>query len=168
MLKKFSLIVVVIVFAYSQVGYYLVLRHSQCVQKEAIKQKIHSQLKDEELEIISLTDNIQQIHWKEEGEFLFNDQMYDIVKRKTVNGKIVLYCINDKKEKSLIESYNLITRHNSSSESESADVTDSIDLFVNNENTDQYSYSLTTARLTGLDDYFPKVFYGIVSPPPKA
>ncbi len=87
------------------------------MQKEAIKEKILSQLKDEELEIISLNDNHKIIYWEEEGkEFLFKGEMYDVVKRKIINNEVVLYCIHDKKEKMLVDNYNLITEHNSSSE----------------------------------------------------
>lgn len=110
-LKKFLLIILIAVLAYSQIGYYFIMHYSQHVQKRVIQEEIYQQLKDEELEIISLTDNKQHINWEEEGkEFLLNGEMYDVVKTKTINGKLILYCINDKKEKSLIDKYNFVTK----------------------------------------------------------
>lgn len=97
--------------AYSQVGYYFVIRHFQYQQKKAVKEKIISGLKEEELEVILLTD---EISWKDDGkEFLYRGEMYDIVKAKTTKGKVLLYCINDKKEKALVDHYNHLTKHNS-------------------------------------------------------
>ena len=58
------------------------------------------------MEVISLSGN-KEIYWEEKGkEFMFKGEMYDVVKTKTVNGKVMLYCINDKKEKALVDNYN--------------------------------------------------------------
>lgn len=170
-MKKFSLIILISVLAYSQVGYYFVLRHSQFVQKEVIKEKILSQLKDDELKIISLTDDHQQIFWEESGkEFLFNGEMYDVVKTKTVNGKVMLYCINDKKEKILIDNYNQVTKHNSSADKKGKNAIDnSFNLFVyqDEKNIKLFAihdlnkfYSIVPHLASGIDDN--------TSPPPKA
>ena len=157
--------------AYSQFGYYFVLRHSQSVHKEVIKEKILSQLKDEELKIISLSDDHQQIYWEENGkEFLFKGEMYDVVKTKSVNGKVMLYCIDDKKEMALVNNYNLITKHNSSSDKKGKSIVDnSFNLFVyqDEKNGEQYAtrdlnkfYSILPHLTQGVDDND--------SPPPKA
>jgi hypothetical protein len=147
-----------------------VLRHSQSVQKEAIKEKIVSQLKEEELQVISLTDN-KQIFWEENGkEFLFNGEMYDVVKTRSVNGKMMLYCIDDKKEKALVDNYNLITKQNSSSDKKGKSTVDnSFNLFVyqDEKNGEHFAicdlnkfYSIVPHLTQGVDDN--------VSPPPKA
>ena len=92
-LKKFSLIIIIIVLAYSQVGYYFVIRHFQSEQKEFIKEKRVNQLQESELQVITLSDN-KEIFWEEKGEeFLFKGEMFDVVKTKMVNGKMMLYCI---------------------------------------------------------------------------
>lgn len=42
--------------------------------------------------------------WEEKGkEFHLNDEMYDVVRTTTENGKTVYHCINDKKEKRLLD-----------------------------------------------------------------
>ena len=146
------------------------MRHFQSSQKDVIKEKILSQLKEEELQVISLTDN-KEIFWEEKGEeFLYNGEMYDVVKTKTVNGKVMLYCINDKKEKALIDKYNLVTKNNSSTDKKGKNTLDnSFNLFVyqDENNGEQYTihdlnkfYSIEPHLTLGIDDN--------TSPPPKA
>ena len=171
MLKKLSLILLIFVLAYSQVGYYFVLRHSQSLQKEVIKEKILSQLKEEELKIISASDNHQQIYWEEEGkEFLFKGEMYDVVKTKIVNGKVMLYCINDKKERELVDNYNLITKHNSSSDKKGKNTIDnSFNLFVyQDETTGKSCFTYLSNNFSFINFNLPENLIDNISPPPKA
>ena len=127
-------------------------------------------MKEEDLIIISLTDNAHQIFWEEEGrEFHYKGEMYDVIKSKTVGGKVLLYCINDKIEKILIDKYNLIANHNSSSDKKGKfSLDNTITLFVYAEETGnlfissvkkQYSFFIEDSN-TGLKQ--------ILSPPPKA
>ena len=169
MLKKFSLIIIIIVLAYSQVGYYFVMRHTQLEQKKAIKERMISQLKDEELEVISSGN--KNIYWEEEGkEFLFNDEMYDIVKTKMINGKVILYCINDKKEKTLIDNYNLITKNNSSSDKKGKAAFDNFfNLFVDvKENHSGLNFSFISKIFHSFDSRLSENAAEQISPPPKA
>ena len=146
------------------------MRHFQSSQKDVIKGKILNQLKEEELQVISLTDN-KEIYWEEKGEeFLFRGEMYDVVKTKTVNGKVMLYCINDKKEKELVDNYNLVTKQNSSSDKKGKNTVDNtFNLFI-------YQAEKNGDLVATRD---PNTFYSIVphlsegvddntSPPPKA
>lgn len=157
--------------AYSQFGYYFVLRHSQSVHKEVIKEKILSQLKDEELKIISLSDDHQQIYWEENGkEFLFKGEMYDVVKTKSVNGKVMLYCINDKKEMALVDNYNLITKHNSSSDKKGKNSFDNtFNLFVyQDENNGEYVFFNSSIGFPSGNSFLSQNLIEKTSPPPQA
>ena len=146
------------------------MRHFQHEQKEAIKEKIFQNLKDEELQSISLSDN-QNIYWEEDGkEFLLNGEMYDVVKRKIINGKVVLYCINDKKEKELVDNYNLITKHNSSSDKNGKNnIDNSFNLFVyhDEKNSDQY-FILAANKFYSFVSHLTESIDDNISPPPKA
>ena len=146
------------------------MRHFQSEQKEIIKEKILNKLDDSELQVISLSDN-KEIYWEEKGEeFLFRGEMYDVVKTKTVNGKVMLYCINDKKEKALVDNYNQVTKHNSSADKKGKYTIDhSFNLFVyQDENNGEHFairdlnkfYSIVPHLTQGIDDN--------TSPPPKA
>jgi hypothetical protein len=170
-LKKLSLIAIIAILAYSQVGYYFVMRYTQMLHKKEIKKQIRSQLSNAELEIISLTDNHQNIHWvKEEKEFIFNGEMYDVVRRETTGGKEIMYCINDKKEKALVDHYNLITKNNSSSDKkEKHTFQNSINLFIYEDEIIRcYYFTFLVNDFHSYDSRLPENLQDEISPPPKA
>ena len=145
------------------------MRHSQKVQKESIKEKIIAQLKEEDLEVVSFSN--KNIYWEEEGkEFYLNGEMYDVVKTKTINGKLMLYCINDKKEKQLIDNYNSITKNNSSSDKKGKNIVDnSINLFVySEEESTRESFRISLNKYSSFISPLAQNTAGKFSPPPKA
>ena len=102
--------------AFGQVGYYVVMHRAQLERKEYIKAQVHKNLADSALIVVDYSTNKSKIFWEDEGrEFFFKGEMYDLVKTKSIDGKIFLYCINDEKEKDLINVYNDVTKNNSSS-----------------------------------------------------
>ena len=103
-----------IMMAFSQMGYYFLLNHAQQEQKEFIQELLHKTLPEDELTIIDFTGNKEKIYWEEEGkEFFFEGKMYDLVKMKNDNGQIIFYCINDKQEEELINNNSTIIKNNS-------------------------------------------------------
>ena len=52
----------------------------------------------------------EEIQWEEEGrEFKANGEFFDVVRTRSVNGRKLLYCINDKAEEDLVKRFaNLI------------------------------------------------------------
>ena len=161
-----------LILIYSLGGYYFVMINTQEKLKENIKEKIVRKVAEKELDTISFTDNRERIYWEtdEDNEFSFNDEMYDVVKTKTVNGKVMLYCINDKKEKELVDNYNLVTKQNSSSDKKGKNTVDNtFNLFIYQaekndglvaiRDSNKY-YSIEPHLTEGVDDN--------TSPPPKA
>lgn len=53
------------------------------------------------------------IRWKNEGEFWYNGNLFDLVKQKTFNDTVYYYCINDKQEEKLYANLNEQIRNNS-------------------------------------------------------
>ena len=155
---------------FCQLGYYIAYRHQQAEQKRFIKQNIFSQIKDDDLTVISLSDNASKIFWEEKGkEFHFNNELYDVVKTITINGKVLLYCINDKIEKELINKYNLITKHNSSSDKKSKHVTDNmVKLFVYTEETQRLLILSAKKQYFSFREDKADGIKKILSPPPRA
>lgn len=102
-LKQLTAIGLLIIMFYSQAGYYFTYLYAQLQVKREMKARILNSLPDESFEAIILTGNEQNIQWEEEDrEFSFKGQLYDVVRKKTVNGNVVLLCINDKKEENLV------------------------------------------------------------------
>jgi hypothetical protein len=86
--------------------YQFTLVYQQRQAKREMKQQLRRRLSDDDLEMISYIEHEKEIEWEEEGkEFRLYGEMYDIVKTTTTKGKLVLYCINDKKENALIQKY---------------------------------------------------------------
>lgn len=44
-------------------------------------------------------------YWEDEDEFHYRDKMYDVISKKVAGDKLFITCINDDKEKELIEHY---------------------------------------------------------------
>ncbi len=113
-LKRFSTITLLLVLIFSHAGYYWVLQLTQLMLKENAEETFRNNYAGEKLVAVCYTDNSNDIFWEEEGkEFLFKGAMYDVVKISVVKGHKILYCINDVKEKQLIDKYNLLTKNNS-------------------------------------------------------
>ena len=144
------------------------MHHQQSEQKEIIREKILGQLKDSELEMIPI--NNQNINWEEEGkEFFLGEELYDVVRTKIVEGQKILYCINDKKERLLIDDYNLITKKNSSSDKKAKTPGNNLNLFVYEDDLKNKLYqAYCKVGFAKLDAVLPHTVSDKISPPPKA
>ena len=159
----------IFILLYSQVGYYFVLRNSQENIKEEMREKVVSELKTSEMEVISLTEHRRAISWEENGnEFSFNGQMFDLVKTANENGQIVLYCLNDVKEKQLVDKYNELTKHNSSNKQENTNI-DSINLFVEGYAEEHIPFTLLVNKIyLSFASHLQSSTLKNSTPPPKA
>lgn len=52
-----------------------------------------------------IASNEEQPDWVEDFEFRYKGEMYDVIEKTIEDGQLVVRCLNDKKEKELIESY---------------------------------------------------------------
>lgn len=104
-MKKIASIFLLGIFLFNTVGYYVFFKIAQRQIKSEIKKEIKLNLNPSELTTIKFSiSEINNIHWLEKGkEFIYNNQMFDIVKRTSIGGTITLYCINDKQEKKLFK-----------------------------------------------------------------
>jgi hypothetical protein len=111
-MKRFVIICLIALFAYLQVGYFmhsLVLRASA---RKEMKQVLLNALPDSSLHTFSLQDIQKQMEWEEKGhEFWYAGKLYDVVKTSVVNGKHYLHCVNDTKEKAIVEQQLKLTKN---------------------------------------------------------
>jgi len=88
----------------SQGGYHIYYSVKQSQIKEAVKQKLLATVREDLLDIIDADRNKDEIEWEDEGrEFYLHGQMYDVAFLKTVNGKKLIYCLNDTREDALLK-----------------------------------------------------------------
>ena len=83
---------------------YWVYQRALYQAQEKMESDFLKSLPESELEEINYTDNQAVIYWQEDDEdFIFNSRLYDVAKKKTINGIVYLYCIKEEKEISLLE-----------------------------------------------------------------
>jgi len=103
----------------SQVGYYFIYTVHQHIIKEQIEKELLANIPESSLEIINAEQYADKIEWAEkEKEFSLGGVLYDVVRIKKSDGKTFLYCINDKREKQLLENLAKAVNANHSSKQE--------------------------------------------------
>ncbi len=145
--------------------------HLQYELKEKTKHAALQLLKDEDLSVISLTDNSQKIYWEddEKNEFSFNGEMYDLVKTETVNGQALLFCFNDKNEQQLIDLCNSITKNNSDTGKKAKNNSfPFITLFISETAFQSYFPSKTQKQFGYFTSHLTKGVTNNTAPPPRA
>ena len=145
------------------------MRDTQSGIKSEMKESIDKSIAGKELQKISLDDNAGKISWedRDKNEFSFNGEMYDVVKMVKENGKTTIYCINDKKEQSLVDEYNKATKDNSS-HGKKLNTENSITLFVYEKNEQVEKPNGCSKKYPAITNNFVSVPSEIVSPPPKS
>jgi hypothetical protein len=146
--------------------------HSQYELKEKIKHTVLKQLKNEDLTVISFTDNVNKIYWEDddEKEFSYKGQMYDLVRSDTIQGHILLFCFNDEKEQQLIDLYNSITKNNSATDKKiKSNSFISMTLFISESCGSEILFSFQKIkRYHSLTTHLCKGVTNNTSPPPRA
>lgn len=103
-IRKLAVISFLLLLFLSQGGYHIYYSVKQYQIKEAVKQELLATVPEALLDIIDADRNKNDIEWEEEGrEFYLHGQMYDVAYLKTVNGKKLIYCLNDTREEGLLK-----------------------------------------------------------------
>lgn len=72
--------------------------------QEAMKHELLSKIPLEKLAVIDAGKNAAEIVWEEKDrEFYLDGLLYDVVAIKKVDGRTLIYCLNDTKEEQLLE-----------------------------------------------------------------
>jgi len=101
--KALAAILLTIIFM-SQVGYYFVYTIHQHIIKEEIERELLTNIPESSLEVVIAENWNNKLEWEEKDkEFSLNGEMYDVARIEIKDGKTHLYCINDKKEKELLD-----------------------------------------------------------------
>lgn len=113
-MRKILHILITAIFIYNLMGYVAVFQVMEFQAKKEIKKRIKSNLQEPELTVITVTAwNQDELNWLEDDrEFIYRQQLYDVVKKETKGETIFYYCINDTREKELFANLNdHIDRH---------------------------------------------------------
>lgn len=112
-MKKVTVILLMLILGYIQVGYYVHSLQQREDAKQEFKRAMVASVPDSLLNTFVLSDIQKSIEWEEVGkEFWFDGNLYDVVKQSVIDGKTYLYCLSDTKEKSVVEKEIKITTNN--------------------------------------------------------
>jgi hypothetical protein len=114
-LKKITVILLLGCLFTCTGGYWLVAQYQQYGIKKEMRAKIKETLTESETEkfVFTLNNNVvteESFYWENDQEFHYQDKMYDVIEKKTLSNKLYITCINDYKEKQLINKYNEIAK----------------------------------------------------------
>ncbi|PKP02308.1 MAG: hypothetical protein CVU11_12315 [Bacteroidetes bacterium HGW-Bacteroidetes-6] len=110
--KKITAILLVLMLLLNSVGYFFIFETARFWVQKDVKKQIKAGVPDSELSVISIseTDILQGnlgFRWvKKNKEFVFQNQMYDVVRSDLFNGKYIFYCIHDEQETQLFANLN--------------------------------------------------------------
>jgi hypothetical protein len=176
-LKKLLTYIVLILFTNNLAGYYIVYKGWQQGLRQQIKYQIIHGLKLSEIEVLKfsktdLQSKIVILEWEKEDELRYNDYMYDVVSRKETNDSIVLLCINDHKEKKLIDQFEAYVNqqqdNSTSKHSKPLKILEDLnkEYFHPQKAVQNYRDGITIDN-PGIEVFITDTFIDVLSPPPK-
>ncbi len=113
-LIKAFVILLLLCFSVQITGYHLYFHYRQIDMKRAVRKRIRRRVDPSMTEFmtfpITSDDKEAMPEWIGEYEFTFRGEMYDVLDKKIEGGQMIIRCLNDKKEKNLIDYYKSLTR----------------------------------------------------------
>jgi hypothetical protein len=169
--KKLFTSFVILVFILNVFGIYVPYYVARSVLRTEMTERTKSSNNKDHLVKISfdLSETPKEIKWtREEKEFEYNDEMYDIVKIEKRNNKITYYCLRDKDEKDLNQIFNSLLKKKSSSNN-SRDINIQKELSKYNLQTDNLflPFKNTGTAHHFANDLYVSIYNEINLPPPK-
>jgi len=105
-LKKLLVILLSLCFLLNIAGFHLIFYFRQegikAEMREAIRLQSYNQDETDFIFLLSDKQGMKQLEWEGDDEFSFNGEMYDVIEKKTEDGKLVIRSIADKQETVLL------------------------------------------------------------------
>ncbi len=165
-MKKIFVSILLLILAFSYVGYFYFSVAQQHFHKIGFRKNILQNIQKKELIAVDVADYAGKILWEEKDkEFQLQGKMYDVVKTDTVCGKIIFYCVDDETEAKLVEKYTNTTNQNHSKKNNGPEKINT--LFCENFAVVQSCFSFV--KITGIfyTSRIKQHSQNVASPPPK-
>ena len=112
-MRKAGVISILTILLYTQLGYYGQFVIQQRVLKEEAREAWIAALPDRCFFRVRLADVNASGHWEEEGkECWYGNHLYDVIRQKSEDGAVWLYCMDDEREAALIRQSGEMTHSN--------------------------------------------------------
>jgi hypothetical protein len=174
-MKRILSILLLFVFLFNIMGYYAAFLVQRAQLKKEMKAFIKSDEGKENLQklVIPVAKYAASVDFIEENEFIYKDELYDLIKKETTVTGIILYCINDLKEELLIE---VARKHFNKNNNPNTSTDNSSSLIENiiNEALPENPFFLmpfsVCHKITEFDytSHITTQYIPVISPPPKA
>ena len=153
----------------SQVGYYFIYTVHQYIIKEEMEREMLTLIPESSLEVFVAEEFGDKIVWEEENkEFSIEGTLYDVARIKKADGKTFLYCINDKKEKQLLDGLSKAVNANHGNKQEKNSIKSLlVDLVCMSNEEEPTTFSILSTY-SCYNVTLVSSFEEISSPPPKA
>lgn len=118
-MRRIASIFIISIFIYNSFGFIALHPLLSIYYKNLGMQQVIKPSKEELVELLvfnkeDLIGHKIDFRWIHSREFKYNGEMYDVVKKEEDDKQVILYCINDKKEKNLEEEFEKVVNKNSS------------------------------------------------------
>lgn len=154
-------------------GYYTAFLIKRSQLRKEMKSFIKSEAGTESLQklVIPIDQYATSVNFIEENEFIYNGELFDVVRKETSNNNIIIFCINDTKEQVLL---NMAREHFSrnhdqnNSTDKSSSITKNIITEALPENP-SFMISSVSKIMTGFDyaSHMITQYIPVISHPPK-
>lgn len=112
-MRKTVAILLLLIILFQATGVFVLFKLKQAAIRQEVKARIKSGLADSEtvelrFSVDSKKSNETHIKWVKSYEFIFEGQLYDVVKQKVEGSEIIYYCLQDFKESKLLKNLDKI------------------------------------------------------------
>lgn len=103
-MRRFVIGAFILFFLWGVLGFFIHIEIKHTIIKKQIKTSLKQSVPEDELIYFEFkTSEFENLTWIKKNEFKYGDGMFDIVSKKIAQGKVLLKCISDKKEKKLFK-----------------------------------------------------------------
>jgi hypothetical protein len=175
MLKKYISILILSLFIYNTFGFLAVHPFLSLYYKYLGMQRAEIPSKEEMIELLVFNkEDINKgridFRWIHSREFRYNGDMYDIVEKKETDEQLIVYCINDTKEKRLEKEFERRVHKNSTEDKNRTTGHNYNNIIISEPaRSEQTNIALVYECLFGywLTDFYNSLHLDIPSPPPR-
>ena len=134
-----------------------------------MERELLAHIPDSSLEVIVAEDVADKIEWEEKNkEFSLEGTLYDVARIEKKEGKTFLYCINDKKEKQLLDNIvKAVNKNHDNKQNRNNIKSILLDLVCMSEEEETVSFSVPSTY-SSFNVTLVSSFEETHSPPPKA
>lgn len=173
-MKKIASILILSLFIYNTIGFLAIHPFMSMYYKYIGMQRADNTSEEEMIELLvfnkeDILEGKIDFRWIHSREFKYNGDMYDIVKKEETDKELIVYCINDTKEKKLEEEFEKRVHKNSTEDKQHPTINNYNISLSEPVQSEQIGIAVVyeTAFNYLRTDSYKSLYLDILSPPPR-